>query len=260
MNRYIPYFSFISIILSCSSIVAMEKPSCLQQQLQAKAQAKGVDLIYYAMITDPLEFLPKLNYPVKYATSSIHTKLNLPSTIKDPVVTFNIVDDLHNPSAVKLRKVFLLKHTFNLNDGSTIAHVKRTGAELYPHNSSLKDKQFLIEIVCAKNPKLEGNSFAKQRYFAKQDFYKEPSTWIDEKDTQQQLIDAGIIKKTGTTSAISQMNNNPIQCKTFDIFGHGPNGIANDEQLRQSIIDEKIPKNRSIFKSLEKRRLTGSFK
>jgi hypothetical protein len=262
------YFAIL-FILTSSLTIAMEQPKDYPQ-LQLKNQ-EGITIItYYAMLTEgPFKEAPELfNNPIKYATHSIHTKLNLSSTIKDPVVTFKIVDDL---SEEKFKKVIPLKHTFNLNDGSILTTVKRTGAQLYPKDSTLKDKQFLVKIACATNPKLiirttkpnekdKGTTFAQQRGIAKNEFFifkdSIASIWMDGEDNVQELIKAGVIKKFGTNAQYI----NGTRYAEYDTFHHSSNGISNDQQLRQSIIDEQIPTQISYVKALRNRELTGSFR
>lgn len=240
----------------------MEQPK-EYPQIQLKDHEDIAVITYYAMITEGgIEWAPTLTSPIKYTTHSVHTQLNLPTTIKDPVMTFKIVENLNSdPLIIKFKKAIPLKHTFNLNDGSLLTTVKKTGAQLYPNNPLLKNKQFLVKIVCAKNPKLEKNSFAQQKYIAKESFYKEPSTWVDEKDSIQELIDAEIIKKNRTEQTnFRTINGVWEQGRKYDVFEHGPKGIANDKALKQSIIEEKISQNTSCFKALRQRELTGSFK
>lgn len=256
-KRFFPMFALS--FLSCHSADAMEQPQKECFQLRLKDPEDATIITYYAMITEG-KLSPAYDDSIKYATQSVHAKLQLPTTIKDPLMTFKVVENLNYPLTIKLKKVIPLKHTFNLNDGSLLATIKRDGAQLYPNNPSLKDKQFLIKIVCAKNPKLNGNSFAQQRYIAKKEFYKEPNTWADEKDSIQELIDAEIIKKIKTELIISQTGNEAWEQKKIDVFGHGPKGISNDEVLRQSLLKEKIPHNKSCFKTLRNRELTGSFR
>jgi hypothetical protein len=262
------FFPMFTLLFLTSHFVNTMEP--LYPQIQLNDHEDVTVIIYYAMVLDsPLS--PYYDTSIKYATQSIHTQLNLPTTIKDPLMTFKIVEDLcSKPLIVKFKKVIPLKHTFNLNDGSLLTTVKKTGAQLYPNDPLLKDKQFLIKIICAKNPKLEKKSFAQDRHFAKEQFfYKEASIWVGEKDNIQELIDAEIIKKKKTERIMVQMGNEAWQQKNNDIFGHGPQGIANDEALRQSIIAEKIPLLRqgfegqahtSCFKALRQRELTGSFR
>jgi hypothetical protein len=238
--------------------IAMEQPKNYPQ-LRLQYPAEKIQVItHYGMLTDD-KHAPVINNPIKYATHSVHTDLNLPSTINDPVVTFKIVDDLSN---VKFNKAIPLKHTFNLNGGSVLTTVKRNGSQLYPNNPSLQDKQFLVKIVCAKNPILKDNSFALQRHTAQNEFYNDPSAsiWIDEKDNIQELVKAGILKLKSTEYVMTQSNNERPEYKKHDIFGHGTNGCSNKETLIKSIIDEKMPVNKSYFKSLKNRELTGSFK
>ena len=229
-------------------------------------QEKIPVITYYAMIMEgEIEQAPTLNSPIKYATKSVHTELNLPSTIKDPVMTFKIIDNNCN---IKFKKVVPLKHTFNLNDGSLLMTVQRDGSRLYPNIPPLRDKQLLIKIVCAKNPKLidnlwhktKDNSFALQRYSAKKSFFKEPTTWIDTKDNVEELIKAGVIENIGTGFLLSSTNFEGDQYRQWKNFTHGPHGCPNDKILQQSIIEEKIPLNISCFKALRNRELTGSFR
>jgi len=229
-------------------------------QLQLQDSTKNIiHITYYGMITDDPDYPPILNTPIMYATQSIHTRFNLPSTIKDPVVTFKIVDNL---SQTQFKKVIPLKHCFNLNDKSVLMIIKKPGSQLYPNNPKLKDKLFLVKIVCAKNPELPGNSFAQQRGAAKNKFYNEEHHWINTEsgDSIQQLLDAGILEKKGSCFIISSIGNGLPEYKKWKTFQHGPNGCSSDEKLRQSIIDEKIPNNKSAFKSVRNRELTGSFK
>jgi hypothetical protein len=241
--------------------IAMEK-STNYPQLRLQKPAEEIQVItYYGMLTND-KYAPLINCPIKYATHSVHTDLNLPSTIKDPVVTFKVVENLNDTSNVKFQKVIPLKHTFNLNDGSLLTTVKRTGAQLYPNKPSLKEQQFLIKIVCAKNSILKDNSFALQRNTAQNNFYEDPSAsiWVDEKDNIQELADAGILKMKETGYFMTQSNNGRIQNKKLDTFGHGPNGCSNKETLIKSIIDEKMPVNKNRFLSLRNREINGSFK
>ena len=259
-------------MITYNSIAAMEKPNN-HPQLQLKESENITVVTYHAMILE-CQLSPYYDTSIKYATKSVHTALNLPTTIKDPVMTFKIIENLNNPSVITFKKVIPLKHTFNLNDGSTLTTVKKTGAQLYPNKPALKDQQFLVKIVCAKNPILKKNSFAQDRNFAKKQFYKEASTWIDEKDNVQELIDAQLIRKNGTEKIWDSITN---EWRKFDRFEHGPNGVSNDKAIRQSIIDEKIVPirfpliliasqeekivtNKSCFRSLRNRELTGSFK
>jgi hypothetical protein len=237
--------------------IAMEK-STNYPQLRLQDSAEKIQIItYYGMLTND-KYAPLINLPIKYATQSVHTHFNLPSTINDPVVTFKVVENLNDTSNVKFQKVIPLKHCFNLNDGSVLTTVKRNGSQLYPNNPSLKDKQFLVKIVCAKNPILKDNSFALQRHTAQNEFYEDPSAsiWVDKKDNIQELVDAGILKMEKSGYFMTQS----IQSEKLDTFGHGPNGCSNKETLIKSIIDEKMPVNKSYFKSLKNRELTGSFK
>ncbi len=235
----------------------MEQPK-EYPQLQLEEQEKIRIITYYAMITEGeiASWAPDLNFPIHYATQSVHTKLNLPSTIKDPVMPFKIVDNFFN---IKFKKVIPLKHTFNLNDGSILTTVKRNGSQLYPNNPLLRDKQFVIKIICVKNPKLEGKSFAQQRYVAKEQFYKNPQFWAEPKQELQQLVSAGIVNKK-TQWSLSQTNNDTPEYREYDAVKHGPNGCASDKILRQSIIEEKILPGTSYFKALRNRELTGSFR
>ena len=237
--------------------IAMEQPKNYPQ-LRLQAPAEKIQVTYYGMLTND-KHAPVINNPIKYATHSVHTDLNLPSTINDPVATFKIVDDLSN---VKFKKVMPLKHCFNLNDGSVLTTVKRNGSQLYPNNPSLKDKQFLVKIVCAKNPILTDNSFALQRNTAQNQFYEDPSAsiWVDKKDNIRELVKAGIVKLKSTEYIMTQSNNEGQEYKKLDIFGHGPNGCSNKEALIEAIIDETMPVNKSYFKSLMRRQITGSFK
>lgn len=260
MNKYTTnfFYTFIVSLLAGNSIIAMEQPKSYPQ-LQLQNPADNIaTIIFYGMLTND-KYAPVINNPIKYATQSIHTKLNLPSTIKDPVVTFKIVENLDDSSIVNFQKVLPLKHTFNLNDGSILTTVKRNGSQLYPHNELLKNKQFLVKILCAKNPILKDKSFALQRHTAQNEFYNDPSAsiWVNERDNIQELVDAKIIKLKSTEWVMTQPNQ---EYKKLNIFGHGPHGCSNKEVFVKSIIDEKIPANKSYFKSLKNRELTGSFK
>lgn len=252
-------------------MIAMESPK-KYPQLQLKDHEDITVVTYYAMILECIAS-PTYDTSITYATQSVHTKLNLPTTINDPLMQFKIIKNINKPTTIAFKKAIPLKHTFNLNDGSLLTTVKKTGAQPYPNDSSLKDKQFLIKIVCAKNPKLGQNSFAQDRNFAKKQFFKEPSLWIDEKDNAKELIDAQIIKACGTTDIFDSITN---KWEIIERFEHGPKSITNDNNLRQSIIDEKIVPirspliliaskdeelvtHKSCFKSLRNRELTGSF-
>lgn len=180
--------------------------------------------------------VPETRGSITYATKSIHQRLKLPTTIYEPVVKIQIVN---KSSKIQLKKVIPLKSCFNLKEGSVLTTLEKTGSQLYPDDPSAKNKLFLTTILCKKNPELEGNTFQEQLSIIKNEFYENAHHWIDTEsgDTLQELIDAGIIKRIGsshyayTTGKNAAGIHNPIITGKNEQFNHGPNGCMSDEKL-----------------------------
>ena len=209
----------------------------------------------YAMIVNKKKFA-MLDDSVLYMSQSIKSHFNLQISANEPVITLQVVDESLN---IKFKKVMSLKSCFNLNDGSTLQIIKKSGQTLYPNNPSLKDKEFIVKILCKKNPELEGNSFAQQRYNSKTVFYKIPSIWASKPEIQT-LIDECIIKKTGSFKTYERTEGQTLfTTEKICIFGHGENGCDSDQKLRQIMIKDKIPNNKNRFNQIMSRQIKGSF-
>lgn len=210
--------------------------------------------------------------PTVYAMKAVHTAMlehsNVQSTIKDPIMLFNVQkNSARNYFALPLpAKLFV-----NCTKGSVLSVYESDASQLYKSHPIFKKKHLLINAVCTKNPNLAGNSFAEQFTNSMNAFYANPGKpWIGE-EHQGELETAGIITVNEILS--TRMMWCPfgprMQIISTFKFEHGPNGCPTEKTLIQSIIDENLPYSAkapkgmpekiNIFKSLMYQQINGSF-
>jgi hypothetical protein len=193
-------------------------------------------------------------YPksLMYCSPSVHTDIftesNLQSTIKNPVVLVNIVD---NATSKKIKTLPLpVKQLFNCDTKSMI--------QLYSTHR-IKGEPVVINALCMANPKLyktinnkiTHNTFAQQLNTYANKFYEYPTNWTAKEDTVQTFEDAEIITITTTyTPLLTDFSFFEEQ----KILSHNPkNGCPNKKALIKQIIDETIPHNQNRATYLKNR-------
>ncbi len=216
-----------------------------------------------------------VTYTFKKKHEDLFNYNNLQSNLEDPIIALKMDNTSENEGFLQLPA----KQFFNLPDKSLLQIYEKNGSII---SKNYGPKPILINALCQKNPKLDGDTFAEQFNNAMNKFYIAPSVEIDEKN-QTELEDAGIIKINNEiqtsypnvkfpTHPWSDRNSwkqimNSRNSPSFfyvenneNMISHGPNGISNEKALVKSIINEKIPEKTSYFKALRNRELTGSFR
>jgi hypothetical protein len=236
-----------SIIVNFS-IVAMENSE------------QRTPLIYHGMIAEihaptiqDLFAENSFNKPIVYAPQSVHQYFHLSSSVYDPLIMLQITDE---SSQVKFKKIIPLKNCYNLDDKSVLMTLKRSGSQLYPNDLNLRNKQYLVKVLCTKNPNLPGKSFSEQLNDAATSFYEITAHWSPQEfgDPIPNLIDNKVLAEYLKIELRMSLGTETLISKQFELYEHGPNGCSSKEKLEQSIINEEI-KFQNISRFLQNREM-----
>ena len=206
-----------------------------QLQLQNPTQQNEIPTL------DNYSLMISARYPIIYASQSIHADIfnesNLQSTIKDPVISVNI---MHNATPKKINTLTLpLKQFINCDTKSMV--------QLYSADF-IKGKPIIINALCKANPKLykkeneeiTNNTFARQLNTYENEFYKNSMVFIADGDDEQAFESANILTTTTIYIPLSTDNFSFFEEKT--ILSHNPeNGCPDRKALIKQITDEEIP-------------------
>ena len=244
-NPHAPFsFSILgTILITTLTTVSMEK-TAHYPQLQLQNPKKELPIIHGTLSISP---------EIKSAIYPLHTMTWVEQTslqpLGEPYIAVDIVD---NANQQKHPVLVSAKTLYHCNDQS---HLTFTTFDSY--------KQ--VHVTCHKHPNLPGETFKKQYSHYLKLFYKTPY-YSSYPDTQQKLIDAGIITKISRRIMVLYPLDHVIGplsiliLQTQEIYSHGPHGCPNKKALIKLIIDEKIPQNKNRFKSIMNRQVSGSFK
>jgi hypothetical protein len=254
MNRHTTNFLYTLIVcfVAWSSTNAMEYP---QLQLETpKKQSATLRVDCSIMIPDETEQLTA--YAMKTVHAAIFKHSNVESTIKDPIILFHVQK---NSAPNQFYLPLPAKLFINCTDKSLLQIHETDGSQLFKSHPIFQKKQLLINAVCKKNPKLDGNSFDEQFNNTMNEFYTDPGVpWVDE-EHRHKLETAGIMTTINASIPVLVFGQHGPTVRLINrtTFAHGPNGCPNEKVFIQSIIDEQMPTNKKIFNSLMNRQITG---
>jgi hypothetical protein len=232
----------ISFLIVTFTTTAMHDP-----QLQLHNPKKQILGDYSLMIS---AYEKSLMYVSQSVHDDIFTESNLQSTIKNPVVLVNLINN--NTTSKKIKVLTLpVKQLFNCDTQSMV----QLYSALY-----VTGEPVVINACCVANPKLynkidnkiTNNTFAQQLNTYANKFYEYPAICTAEEDTEQPFEDADIL--TITTEYIPLEETDLSFVLEVTTYSHNPkNGCPNEKALIKQIIDEKIPHNQNWVTYLKKR-------
>jgi hypothetical protein len=239
----------ISFLIVTFTTTAMHDP-----QLQLHNPKKQILGDYSLMIS---AYEKSLMYVSQSVHDDIFTESNLQSTIKNPVVLVNLINN--NTTSKKIKVLTLpVKQLFNCDTQSMV----QLYSALY-----VTGEPVVINACCVANPKLynkidnkiTNNTFAQQLNTYANEFYADPMVCPAKKGAIQTFENADIL--TITTIARPPVTEDiPFafieEFEVQTIISHNPkNGCPNKKALMKQMINEEIPQHQNWVTYVKNREL-----